>query len=139
MTATMQMLGNWNGAKGSLEITQLSQSVVYLRCAGANEQPAGPLIERSLERHFEQFPTLTMFWDLAELKSYHSDLRVCTTRVLISHRDQLQGIHAYARSKLVWMGISVASVALGDIVTNHRTRESFDAALQALLEETRDA
>jgi len=134
MTALAQVLGSWHGPNGSLEIKQLSERVVYLRCVGANDQPAGLLIERSLERHFSQFPTLTMFWDLAELTSYHSDLRVCTTRVLISHRKQLEAIHAYAQSKLVWMGISVASLALGGIVKNHRSRESFEAALKKMVE-----
>lgn len=134
MAAAVQMLGTWSGDNGSVEIRRLSERVVYLRCVGANDQPAGPLIEHALERHFEQFSSLAMFWDLAELTSYHSDLRVCTTRVLISHRKQLQEIHAYAQSKLVWMGISVASLALGGLVTNHRSRTSFEAALEALLD-----
>ena len=133
MTAAKLVIGSWRGASGALEITQLAESLVYLKLTGVNDQTAAPVIERTLTKQFTQTQQLATFWDLGELINYHSDVRVFATRVLLAHRNQVLGLHTFTRSKLVAMGVSVANLALGGIVSSHPTREAFEEALHEFL------
>jgi hypothetical protein len=133
MTAAKLVVGSWRGPNGALEISQLAASVVYLQLSGVTEQPAAPVIERTLAKQFAGGERLATFWDLGELVNYHSDVRIFSTRVLLAHRKQISAIHTFTRSKLVAMGVSVANLALGGIITAHPQRESFEAALNQLL------
>jgi hypothetical protein len=133
MTAMKLVVGSWRGPNGALEISQLAASVVYLQLTGVNDQAAAPVIERTLTKQFAQTDRLATFWDLGELVNYHSDVRIFATRALLAHRKQIIAIHTFTRSKLVAMGVSVANLALGGIVTAHPQRGSFEVALSELL------
>ena len=136
MTAAKLVVGSWRGQNGALEITQLAEHVVSLQLSGVNEQSAAPVIERTLTKQFSLTPKLATFWDLGELVNYHSDVRIFATRVLLAHRPQIIAIHTFTRSKLVSMGVSVANLALGGIVSSHPTRDKFADALDQLLNST---
>lgn len=133
MTAAKLVVGSWRGRHGALEITQLAQHVLNLQLSGVTDQPAAPLIERTLAKQFSMTEQLATFWDLGELVNCHVDVRVFATRVLLAHRPQIIAIHAFTRSKLVSMGVSVANLALGGIVRSHPTREGFAEAMDVLL------
>jgi hypothetical protein len=133
MAATKLVVGSWRGPNGALEISSLSANVVCLQLTGVTDQPAAVVIERTLAKQFAVAGRLATFWDLSELVNYHSDVRIFSTRVLLAHRKQIITMHTFTRSKLVAMGVSVANLALGGIITAHARRASFDAALNELL------
>jgi hypothetical protein len=65
--------------------------------------------------------------------NYHSDVRVYSTNVLLANRKVVQSVHTVSTSKIVAMGVSVTNLALGGLITNHKTAISFEAALREVL------
>jgi len=100
---------------------------------GNVEQPAGRVIEVALESVFRSSQGVHTFWDLRDLVSYHSDVRVCSTNVMVAHRKLLRSVHALTTSKIVAMGVSVANLALGGIVTHYKSAQEFERAVRAVL------
>jgi hypothetical protein len=132
--AGAERIASWSGAQGELEIYRLRAHVVCLRMIGNVEQPAAKVIESTLAAAFKGGKRLQTFWELGELVSYHSDVRIYSTNVLLANRSQLESLHTYSTSKVVAMGIAVANLALGGIITAHKTRDSFDQALRRAIE-----
>jgi hypothetical protein len=54
--------------------------------------------------------------------------------VLLSNRAKLDSVHAFSTSKLVTMGVTVASLALGGLIQMHKARPQFEAALRSATE-----
>jgi hypothetical protein len=67
------------------------------------------------------------------MTSYDTDLRTELTAALARERKCIGCLHVLVRSKIVAMGVSVANLALGGIITIHGSAPSFHAALQAAL------
>ncbi|HKU37168.1 MAG TPA: hypothetical protein VJR89_03455 [Polyangiales bacterium] len=129
-----ETIGSWKGAQGSVEILRLRTTVAYIRMVGIADQPAGKIIERALEDIFTRTDKLHTFWDLRDLVNYHSDVRVCSTNALLAQKGKkLSAVHTLSTSKIVAMGVSVANLALGGIVQNHKSAVSFEAAVRAVL------
>jgi hypothetical protein len=129
-TPTPSLLATWRGADGEADVQQWGPYVTCVRLVGTAEQSAAKVISRALEQAFATGKHLDVFWDLEKLVNYHSDVRTVSTRVLLTHRAQLASVHAYSTSKIVSMGVSVASLALGGLIQAHKTRSSFDRAIQ---------
>jgi hypothetical protein len=70
------------------------------------------------------------FWDLGELESYESGVRVESTRVLLEQWTNVLSVRVYARSQLVRMGVAVANLALRNRVESFSERARFEAALR---------
>jgi hypothetical protein len=129
-----ESVAKWTGAQGEVEILRLRDVVAYLRMSGIAEQPAGKVIERALEQIFARSKQLHTFWDLRDLVNYHTDVRVCSTNALLAQRKKkLAAVHTLSTSKIVAMGVSVANLALGGMVQNHKTAVSFELAVRAVL------
>jgi hypothetical protein len=128
---TMLLVASWRGDRGEVTISRLESRLVYLRLVGIAEQPAAKVIEQALEQVFSQTRSAVVFWDLEKLVNYHSDVRVCSTSVLLAHRARLKAMHAYSASKIVAMGMAVASLALGGLIQMHKNRPAFETALRA--------
>ena len=119
----------WRSEQGEVTISRRGLRVAVLRLTGITDQPAAPIIERTLTQLFAETTQLHTFWDLEQLVNYHSDVRVFSTRVLLAHRAKLASVHTLSTSRIVGMGVSVANLALGGIIQMHKTRDSFDQAL----------
>ena len=78
-----------------------------------------------------------VFFDVEGLTSYDSGLRTGMTKGLLADRERIASLRVLVRAKIVAMGVSVASLALGGIVTTVRERSAFKAALDACLFEHR--
>ena len=128
-----EVTGRWNGSQGEVEVVGVRARIAYVRMAGVAEQAAGRVIERALTQVFMGAESLDTFWDLRDLVNYHSDVRVLSTNVLLANRRKLQSVHTLSTSKIVAMGIAVANLALGGIITNHKTPQSFEFAIRAVL------
>ena len=133
LLSSAESIGKWKGAQGEVEIYRFGSIAAYVRMAGIAEQAAAPVIERALDGLFRSAGALHTFWDLRELTNYHSDVRVYSTNVLLAHRSRLTSVHTLSTSKIVAMGVSVANLALGGIITNHKTAASFESAVRGVL------
>jgi hypothetical protein len=74
-----------------------------------------------------------LFYDLWELESYESELRKQMTSWVMERRSLVAEMHVLLRSKLVSMGVSVANLALGGIITTHTQRAPFQKAFDRVL------
>ncbi len=72
---------------------------------------------------------IALFDDLERVTGYDTEVRVQLTAWARKHRSRIAAHHILTRSKLVAMGVSVASLALGGAIEAHVRRDSFDAAL----------
>jgi hypothetical protein len=75
------------------------------------------------------------FWDLGELESYESGVRVESTRVLLDEWKNVLSIKVFARSQLVRMGVAVANLALRNRIESFSERAAFEAALRVCARE----
>ncbi len=133
LSARADSLGTWRDARGEVEVLRLRASIAYIRMVGVAGEPAGQLIERLFAKEFAGQPRLHTFWDLRDLQNYHSEVRIRSTNALLAVRPRLQSVHAFSRSRLVAMGVSVANLAIGGIAKTHTSAESFDAALDEIM------
>lgn len=73
---------------------------------------------------------IALFDDLERVTGYDTAVRVRLTAWGREHRSHIVAHHILTRSKLVAMGVSVASLALGGAIEAHSRRDSFDGALR---------
>ena len=126
-------VASWQNAAGAVEIVRFRHSVAYLRMVGHADQPAGKVIERALAQIFAASAALHTFWDLHELAHAHADVRKCSLNALVADRRKLASVHTFSASRLWAVGMSVANLALGALLHNHRTAAGFELALHAAL------
>jgi hypothetical protein len=79
--------------------------------------------------------TQYLLYDLWELENYESALRQRMTRWVLDRRPRVVALHCLLRSRIVAMGVAVANLALGGIITSHTTRAPFQAAFERALAE----
>lgn len=72
---------------------------------------------------------IALFDDLQRVSGYDSEVRARLTKWAHEHKREIVAFHILVRSKLVAMGVSVASLALGSAIHAHARRETFEAAL----------
>lgn len=77
-------------------------------------------------------PPVTSFFEAQALRKYDSDLRIGLTDFFLQHRESLETLHVLVGSPLVSMGVSIASLALGQMVRPHSDRGRFLAVIDAL-------
>ena len=70
---------------------------------------------------------ITALYDVWDLTGYDSDFRIELTKWGTKNRSTIDAIHATTRSKMVNMGLSVANLAMGGILTPYGNRADFDA------------
>jgi hypothetical protein len=70
------------------------------------------------------------FWDLGELVSYHSDVRVLCTQSLVRNWPKVANLQTLATNRVVKMGVAVANVALRGRLRNTESRAEFERLLR---------
>jgi hypothetical protein len=70
-----------------------------------------------------------IFFDMGKLVNYDSALRTLLTTHFSEHRPKIASLHVFTRSRLVSMGVSVANLALGNLITSYRDVGRFMKAL----------
>jgi hypothetical protein len=109
---------------------------------------AGPLLVLRFTDHGEgdfaapinaAFDTITaraerpeLFFEMAEMVNYDSTLRTQLTNHFAQNRSKIASLHVFTRSRLVAMGVSVANLALGRIITVHPHAAAFYEALDQI-------
>jgi hypothetical protein len=78
-----------------------------------------------------------MFLDMGRMVNYDSTLRTRLTSHFVRHRSQVASLHVFTRSRIVSMGVSVANLALGRLITVHADMAGFNDALDSIARKTR--
>lgn len=116
--------------EGAAKVERLTPTVVRVVLAGRLGSPAGDHVAARIDEEMKGRTGQRLFWDLEHVEWYDSAVRVEATKALLRNRARFVELHAYATSKLVAMGVSVANMALGGIVQMHKTRLSFDGRMR---------
>lgn len=123
---------SWRTPRGSAAIWLPAPNVLLVRLHGYGEaQLARPICE-GFDR-LKQAPGSYVFFDAETMSNYDSGLRVALTTHVIPERERISAFHVLVRSKLVAMGASVASLALGGLLESTTDRQRFRAELDARL------
>jgi hypothetical protein len=93
---------------------------------------AAPIIE-AIDEALRRARRVSVFFEAEKLRTYDSALRTELTRRLRRDLDRFEGIHVLVASRMIAMGVSVASLALDGKLTSHAERDAFIDALKAEL------
>jgi hypothetical protein len=123
----------WRSTAGALRLDWNRQGVVLETMLGYGSHEFGTVIARrweALRRGGVQVLILIDFWDMP---NYDSGFRTTMQDWALKNRTSMvQTVHILTSSKLVSMGVAVANLALGGIITAHTQRPPFDAAVKKL-------
>jgi hypothetical protein len=78
-----------------------------------------------------RYGSLHAFHDWEHITGYESKARVRLTKWGTDIRSDIQRVHVLVGSKLVKMGVSVASIVLGNMIIAYDDRAKFEAAFRA--------
>lgn len=135
-SALQRQLMSMDVGTGALEMYRPLPNVIYTRARG---QCATPLAEgwvRSTEDIWPTVDKLMVFNDWQLMTSYDSEARSRLTGWVVAHRTQFSAAWFSSGSRLVNMGVSVASVAtsmFGVPMHAPSDRDAFLAQLNAAL------
>ena len=124
----------YRSSKGQLAVWRPSSDILIARMSGHGDKGfVGPIVQL-----FDQIMKSTgkaqIFFDLERMASYDSELRTQLTARFYVDRTRIAAFHVLVVSKLTTMGVSVANLALGGILTPHSRRSAFALALDKALE-----
>lgn len=123
-------LGSWNEPRGRLRLWVPVSGLYVTECTGHMSVEFAKQIVAHGQQEFERMGHLNIFHDWEKLETYDAAARpTLTDWGLALRRSQVQ-VNLLVRSKLVRMGVSVASIALGGMLQAHPDRAAFEAALQ---------
>jgi hypothetical protein len=117
-------------SENGIDVSSPAGGVVLVVMQGHARAEAVPPALAELARIVKADPGFDYFYDLWSLQVYDSPVRVDLTDF---HRKVgLRSLHTLTRSRVVAMGVAVANLALGNRITVHSSRESFDQRLAAV-------
>ncbi len=102
--------------------------IVLQRVAGKAGVAIARDIGRQLERILERHESIVLFDDFAEMTGYTSEGRIELTEWSKRNWSRIRATHILVGSKLVAMGVSVASIALPGL-RSYDDRARFEAML----------
>jgi hypothetical protein len=117
-------------SRGRLTLWTLEQGVLVFQIAAHGDKAFVAPIVAGFERSLRHAP-VQMFVDVELMTAYDTELRTEVTAALARERKRIGCLHILVRSKIVAMGVSVANLALGGIMTIYGSAPPFHHALQA--------
>jgi serine/threonine protein kinase len=121
----------WNGPAGLVELARVPPDIVLVHMSGVIESAAAKLFHEPLGTLLQRSPPTHIFWHLASIKTYPSDVRDASLRCLTEHRDDIESVHVLNGPGLVGMAVSLATVALGGKAHVYEDQSLWRAALDA--------
>jgi len=122
---------DWSGAAGFVELARLPPDIVLVHLSGVIESAAAKLFHEQLGSLLERNRPTQIFWHLANIKTYPSDVRDASLRSLTEHREAIESVHVLNGPGLVGMAILLATVALGGKAHMYEEQTQWKAALDA--------
>ncbi len=117
--------------RSSLEITAPGAGVLLVRFSGHARSPVADAIIVALDAAIAAHGSVIVFDDWHGATGYDSAVRLKLTDWTRRNAAQLRGTHVLVGSRLIAMGLSVASLALGKHFHTYSSRAVFEAALAA--------
>lgn len=114
-------------SRGELRI-RVTDNVVYEQVTGYLEKDIVAKITAPVDRLIAVGNKPIIFNDWWELTGYDSDARLKLTDWIFWIRGKIIGSHILVRSKIVSMGVSIANLALGGMLTVYTDRAEFALA-----------
>jgi hypothetical protein len=110
-----------------------ASEIVLVQLSGFGEEAYAEHVIEAIDRPLERGARLKLFLDMEGMTNYDSALRTKLTTRLLQCRDQIDAMVVLARSRIVTMGVSVANLALGGIISVHEDRLEFARAFETEL------
>lgn len=123
----------WDGAAGFVELARVPPDIVLVHMSGVIESAAAKLFLEQLGPLLARNPPTQVFWHLANIKTYPSDVRDAMLRCLTEHRDSIESVHVLNGPGLMGMAVSLAGVALGGKTHVYEVQAPWRAALDSWL------
>ena len=122
---------HWSGSAGFIELARLPPDIVLVHMSGVIESTAARLFQEQLGPLLERNRPTQVFWHLANIKTYPSDVRDASLRCLTEHREAIESVHVLNGPGLVGMAVLLATVALGGKAHMYEEQPAWKAALDA--------
>ncbi len=106
---------------------------MLVQLSGYGEEEYAAHIIDAIDRGLEAGGRLKMFYDMEAMNNYDSSLRTKLTARFLRCRKEIDALVFLAKSRIVSMGVSVANLALGGIITLHEDRSAFADAFESEL------
>ncbi len=119
----------WSTSRGSLGIWVPGPGLVIGRITGHGEADFVSPIVQGLEQELAAEESVKLFFDVAKMTNYDSLLRTRLTVRFSQDRPRIRTIAVLVSSKIVAMGVAVANLALGGLVSSYSARGPFSEAL----------
>jgi len=118
--------------RGSLQITAPYPGVLLVRFVGHARAPMANAIIVALDAAVAAHGYVIIFDDWYGATGYDSAVRLKLTDWTRRNAVELRATHVLVGSRLIAMGLSVASLALGKHFETYSDRAQFEAALAAM-------
>lgn len=127
------------GPRGSVALWMPAPGVLVTRAEGHFHAEMAGAVVAAGNRVIEAHGTLLAFHDWQDVKTYDSETRAKLTDWGYAIRKSVERVHVLVGSKLVKMGVSVASIVLVGMLVGYDEREAFEATLREAVRERRRA
>lgn len=126
----------FSSRRGKLDLFSAGPLLV-LRFSGHGEGEFATYILSAFDVILERGERVEMFFEMGTMVNYDSALRTRLTIHFAHHRSRIASLHVFTRSRIVAMGVSVANLALGRLITVHAELRGFTDALDKVARTTR--
>lgn len=106
----------------------LPPGILLQRVSGYATRPIAEAILRAADKALDEYDSLALFDDWFAVTGYEPDVRKLLTEHTARHRERMVEVHILVNSRLVAMGIAVASILVPGIRT-YSDRQAFERLL----------
>lgn len=129
-TAGMVETTKLTSKRGEVTVALTPPALLLLTFSGHLDGPLVNDVERELNRHVTSRRNVNLFLHAGGLVGYDTEARLVLTNWLSRNRPLLRSVQVLVHSKIVAMGATVASLALGGLVTVHSDPRAFQRAIE---------
>jgi hypothetical protein len=122
--------GRWETPRGSVTTWVLPPNLLVTKADGYMDASLADRIVESGNAVVARYGSLLAFHDWQAITGYESAARVRLTTWGNEIRAKIQRVHVLVGSKLVKMGVTVASLVLGNMLMPYDDRARFEAKLR---------
>lgn len=129
----------WKTDRGEARVSRPADTVVVVTVKGHSSMELYPLFVAEAEKLMASGRTIDWYADYSEMTSYDSDVRLALSEFTNVHKAKMDVVAVLVKSRIVSMGVTVASLATGGKVTSYADRAKFDASIAASVAKARGA
>jgi hypothetical protein len=123
----------WSCPRGKARVWQPAKGTLALKVTGYLQKDGAEAIVAAMQRVVTLEAPVVTFNDWFEMNGYDSEARLLMTSWVLSSRSKFSAIHVLVHSKLVAMGVSVANLALGGLISTYTSPKVYNATFNDFL------